>query len=166
MAHYRELTVQGETGWYLMSPSNIWEALHIAWMIWRHPNKASVLIGLNKEFMMTKCKPEHKPVQRPIECRDCPDVGLLTNKCWHVLGKDIKIDISNTPDWCPKLKESEMEKFNVSEVVVRVKVYHQFEDNGQSVRDIILNSLSFPAIQSLEIESIQLLETQEVSDSQ
>jgi hypothetical protein len=58
MARYRQLIVQGETGWYLMNPRNPWEALQIAWVLWRHPNKVAALVGIDQEFVLTKCKPE------------------------------------------------------------------------------------------------------------
>lgn len=52
MATYRRLLiVEGKEGWHLMSPSNPWEALRIAWMLWRYPDKVAALVGL-KEFRL------------------------------------------------------------------------------------------------------------------
>ena len=45
MANYRRLGTQNTTDWLLMSPQNLWEALRMVWMLWRHPNKAAILIG-------------------------------------------------------------------------------------------------------------------------
>jgi hypothetical protein len=52
MAKYRQLMVQGETGWHLMSPTNAWEALRIAWMIWRYPDRVAALVGVSQEYML------------------------------------------------------------------------------------------------------------------
>lgn len=58
MARYRQLMVQDDTGWHLMSPSNAWEALRIAWMLWRHPDRVAVLVGVKNEFMIHLKQPE------------------------------------------------------------------------------------------------------------
>jgi hypothetical protein len=58
VARYRKLMVQGETGWYLMSPRNPWEALKLAWYLWRYPDRVGALVGVSQEFMLAKCKPE------------------------------------------------------------------------------------------------------------
>lgn len=55
MARYRQLVVQGENGWYLMSPRTLWEALRIAWMLWRHPDRVAALVGVKQEFMLKHC---------------------------------------------------------------------------------------------------------------
>ena len=52
MAKYRQLLIRGEVGWYLMSPSNPWEAIRIAWMLWRHPDRVAALVGVEKEFSL------------------------------------------------------------------------------------------------------------------
>ena len=49
MAKYRQLIVEGDTGWCLMSPSNPWEAIRLAWMLWRHPDRVAALVGVKKE---------------------------------------------------------------------------------------------------------------------
>lgn len=58
MARYRQLMVQGETGWYLINPRNPWEALKLAWYLWRYPDRIGALVGVSQEFMLAKCKPE------------------------------------------------------------------------------------------------------------
>jgi len=58
MARYRKLIVQGKSGWYLMNPCNPWEALRIAWNLWRHPDRAGVLVSVGQEFIREKCTPE------------------------------------------------------------------------------------------------------------
>ena len=58
MAKYRQLIVQDGTGWYLMNPRNAWEALRIAWMLWRHPDRVAALVGVKQEFMLASCKRE------------------------------------------------------------------------------------------------------------
>ena len=45
MANYRRLGTQDATDWLLMRPENAWEALRMAWMLWRHPKKAGVIVG-------------------------------------------------------------------------------------------------------------------------
>ena len=63
MARYRQLMVQGETGWYLMNPRNPLEAMKLAWYLWRYPDRVGVLVGVSQEFMLEKCKPESPNVQ-------------------------------------------------------------------------------------------------------
>ena len=63
MAKYTQIMVQGDTGWYLMNPRNPWEALRIAWMLWRHPDKVSALVGVKQAFILTECKPESSNAQ-------------------------------------------------------------------------------------------------------
>jgi hypothetical protein len=55
MARYRELLIQGEKGWYLMNPRNPWEALKVAWYLWRYPDKVGALVCVSQEFVITKC---------------------------------------------------------------------------------------------------------------
>ena len=62
MARYRQLMIEGETGWHLMSPRNPWEALRIAWMLWRHPDKVAALVGVNQEYFLAHCKPIGAPI--------------------------------------------------------------------------------------------------------
>jgi len=50
MAKYHQLVVKGEVVWHLMSPSNPWEAIRIAWMLWRYPDRIAALVGVEKEF--------------------------------------------------------------------------------------------------------------------
>lgn len=57
MAKYRQLILQDDTGWHLMSPSNPWEALRIAWMLWRYPDRVAALVGVKQEYMLEHCKP-------------------------------------------------------------------------------------------------------------
>jgi hypothetical protein len=58
MAKYRQLTVQDGTCWSLMIPTNAWEALRIAWMLWRHPDRVAVLVGVKKEYFLAHTKAE------------------------------------------------------------------------------------------------------------
>lgn len=51
MAHYRLLGQQDRIGWYLMSAQGPIEALRIAWMLWRYPDRVAVLIGANDEVL-------------------------------------------------------------------------------------------------------------------
>ncbi len=44
------IIIQDSTGWHLMSPSNPWEALKIAWMMWRHPTRVAALIGVGLDY--------------------------------------------------------------------------------------------------------------------
>lgn len=53
MAKYRQLISPDGAGWRLMSPSNPWEALRIAWMLWRHPDRVAALVGVTQEYMLT-----------------------------------------------------------------------------------------------------------------
>ena len=57
MAKYRQLIVQDGTDWHLMSPSNPWEALRIAWMLWRYPDRVDALVDLKQEFMLEHRNP-------------------------------------------------------------------------------------------------------------
>jgi hypothetical protein len=52
MAKYRLLMIQDGTGWHLMSPSNPWEALRIAWMLWRQPDRVAALVGVKEEYTL------------------------------------------------------------------------------------------------------------------
>ena len=53
MAKFKQLMVEGEVGWCLMSPSNLWEAMRIAWLLWRYPEKVAALVGVNQEYILT-----------------------------------------------------------------------------------------------------------------
>ena len=55
MAKYRQLIIEDQTGWHLMSPSNPWEALRIAWMLWRYPDRVAALVGVSQEYMLAHC---------------------------------------------------------------------------------------------------------------
>jgi hypothetical protein len=62
MAKFRQLIRQstdddGNIGWHLMSPSNPWEALRIAWMLWRHPDRVAALVGVNEEYTLANWAP-------------------------------------------------------------------------------------------------------------
>ena len=57
MAKYRQLILQDGTGWHLMSPSNPWEALRIAWMLWRYPDRVAALVGVSREYTLDNWKP-------------------------------------------------------------------------------------------------------------
>jgi hypothetical protein len=46
MASYTKLETHNATDWVLIRPQGIFEALRLAWMIWRHPDKAAVLTGI------------------------------------------------------------------------------------------------------------------------
>lgn len=74
MAKYRHLMVQDEIGWHLMSPSNPWEALRIAWLLWRYPDRVAALVGVLNEYTLANWTPEQNgfippapmpPVPRP-----------------------------------------------------------------------------------------------------
>ena len=56
MERYRQLIVQDGNGWHLMSPSNPWEALRIAWMLWRHPDRVAALAGVKQEYFLAHTK--------------------------------------------------------------------------------------------------------------
>lgn len=45
MANFRRIQAQGGIDWLLMSPQSALEALRFAWLLWRQPEKAAVLIG-------------------------------------------------------------------------------------------------------------------------
>lgn len=45
MAHYRKFGRQEGTEWLLMTPQNPWEALRMAWMLWRYPDRVAILAG-------------------------------------------------------------------------------------------------------------------------
>lgn len=60
MAKYRQLIIQDAAGWHLMSPSNPWEAVRIAWMLWRYPDRVAALVGVSKEY-----KRKHWPPAAP-----------------------------------------------------------------------------------------------------
>ena len=40
-----------------MSPSNPWEALRIAWMLWRYPDRVAALVGVSREYTLDNWKP-------------------------------------------------------------------------------------------------------------
>ncbi len=61
MARYRRFVSQGGTVWCLMSPRNPWEALRIAWMMWRYPDQIAALVGVPDDFVNTRLTPEPAP---------------------------------------------------------------------------------------------------------
>ncbi len=65
MATYRQLVVQDGKGWHLMSPTSPWEALRIAWMLWRHPTKVAVLIGVKDGYEIEHWMPLPAPPVAP-----------------------------------------------------------------------------------------------------
>ena len=56
MAKYRQLMTD-DGYWHLMSPSNPIEALRIAWMLWRYPNRVAALVGVSEEYRRAHWKP-------------------------------------------------------------------------------------------------------------
>lgn len=56
MAKYRQLMIQDKLGWHLMSPSSPWEALRMAWMMWRYPDRIAALVGVSDEYMLAHCR--------------------------------------------------------------------------------------------------------------
>ena len=79
MAKYKQLILQDGTGWHLMSPSNPWEALRTAWMLWRYPGRVAALVGVEQEYMLQYFVPEPgttppmPPVKPPprVACLSC-----------------------------------------------------------------------------------------------
>lgn len=71
MAQYRQLMIEGKDGFYLMNPSNFFEACRIAWMLWRHPEKISALVGVDKEWMIANCTHNAAVVRQARS--DCPN---------------------------------------------------------------------------------------------
>lgn len=67
MAKYRQLIVQDGTGWTLMSPTNAWEALRIAWMLWRYPDRVAALVGVKQEYFLA-----HTEAAKPEGCTHNP----------------------------------------------------------------------------------------------
>jgi hypothetical protein len=63
MARYRQLIVHDDTGWRLMNPSNAWEALRLAWMLWRYPDRVAALVGVKQEYVV-----EHQTAKKPSDC--------------------------------------------------------------------------------------------------
>lgn len=57
MAHYRQLIVQGDTGWHLMNPTSFWEALRLAWLLWKRPERVAALVGVKQEFVLDRLTP-------------------------------------------------------------------------------------------------------------
>ena len=84
MAKYRQLIVQDGNGWHLMSPSNPWEALRLAWMLWRYPDRVAALVGVKQEYMLNHFLPEPcttppmPPVKPPRVAEAQTDVAELT----------------------------------------------------------------------------------------
>lgn len=72
MAKYRQLIVQDGTGWSLMSPSSPWEALRIAWMLWRYPDRVAALVGVKQEYFLAHTTPTPCSAQR-IPCERLTD---------------------------------------------------------------------------------------------
>lgn len=52
MAQYRPVMVEGKDGWYLVNPRNPWEALKLAWYLWRYPDRVGALVGVSNEFVV------------------------------------------------------------------------------------------------------------------
>jgi hypothetical protein len=61
MARYQQLMVHDDIGWHLMSPTNAREALRVAWMLWRYPDRVACLVGLKQEFVLASLIPEPSP---------------------------------------------------------------------------------------------------------
>lgn len=57
MATYRPIIVEGKDGWYLMRPTSPWEALRVAWLLWRHPSRIACLVGVQPMWIAANCRP-------------------------------------------------------------------------------------------------------------
>lgn len=63
MAEYRKLMLEGKDGFYLCNPSNLWEAIKLAWYMWRQPDKVAALIGLKEYWIKQNCEKDDEPQQ-------------------------------------------------------------------------------------------------------
>lgn len=55
MAKFRALMHSNDgVNWELMNPENLWEAMRIGWMLWRHPGKISALIARENEMTLAE----------------------------------------------------------------------------------------------------------------
>lgn len=50
MARYRTLSIQPPIRWCLLSPSTPWEAVKLAWYLWRHPDRVACLVGVPQKW--------------------------------------------------------------------------------------------------------------------
>ncbi len=39
-----------ENGWYIVNPSNFFEAMRLGWLMWRNPEKIGALVVVAQEF--------------------------------------------------------------------------------------------------------------------
>jgi hypothetical protein len=61
MAKYRQLMIDGKDGFYLCNPANIFEAIHLAYLLWRYPEKVCALIHPAKEYVIEHFKVDNVP---------------------------------------------------------------------------------------------------------
>lgn len=51
MALYKTLSVNPPVRWMLMSPATPWEAVKIAFYLWRYPDRCAVLVGIDEKWL-------------------------------------------------------------------------------------------------------------------
>lgn len=59
MARYISKTINGQENWFLLSPENLWEALKLAWMMLRHPERCAILCKLDDKWTYENLRPEN-----------------------------------------------------------------------------------------------------------
>lgn len=54
MALYRQLMIANDDGteWRLLNPEGPLEALRLAWLLWRYPDRVAILAGATKEYWL------------------------------------------------------------------------------------------------------------------
>lgn len=72
MARYRPLMIEKETGWYLVNPESFFEAIRLGWMLWRRPDRVSVLSGIKREHVLDLLGPE---AAAELEDKACSSAG-------------------------------------------------------------------------------------------
>lgn len=53
MALYKTLSINPPVRWMLMTPVTPWEALKMAWYLWRYPDRCAALVGIDEQWLKT-----------------------------------------------------------------------------------------------------------------
>lgn len=104
MATYKQLMLQGKTGWYLMNPRNPWETLKLAWLLWRHPDRVGALVSVDQDYTVDWKKLDKPATACGRTCGSCgsgcqdEQAGEEAQPCPFC---NHKIDLTD-PDCCHK----------------------------------------------------------------
>lgn len=111
MARYISKNINGQDGWYLLSPEGVWEALKLAWMMLRYPDRCAILARLEEKWTYANLRPfVHEPVKQDPPANKQPQrlsdgQALIQGEGWtfksHNHGEHLAINTDPVTDYWP-----------------------------------------------------------------